>query len=355
MQFNLAYEQPAGTEAIQQFESSQGAKIFQLPMEAFPGFWVYAYLVLTDDMQVLIDAGSGFGDCNQHLIERLQTVDELVDEKIGLSNLSHVLITHGHIDHFGGLTFIREHSAAKIGVHELDLRNLTNTEERLTLVAQRLGNFLIEAGISTEVRDHLIQMYKLLKLDYVPVAVDFTYEAIGMQLGPFEFLHVPGHCAGQVVIRLHDVLFSGDHVLSEISPHQAPERLVLNTGLGHYLHSLDTLQNWVPNVHLTLGGHNAPVIDLSLRLDEIRAVHKQRLEKILGILDHPHTVGEISKILFGEVHGYNVLLALEETGAHVEYLSQRGLLGISNLDELAVCCHPVPIYYQTLARETATT
>jgi hypothetical protein len=50
--------------------------------------------------------------------------------------------------------------------------------------------------------------------------------------------------------------------------------------------------------------------------------------------------------LFGETHGYNVLLALEEAGAHVEYLYQRGELGIENLQELAGSSGPVPIHYR---------
>ena len=68
-------------------------------------------------------------------------------------------------------------------------------------------------------------------------------------------LHVPGHCAGHVVIRLHDVLFSGDHVLDQTSPHQAPEHLTLYTGLDHYLRSLAEVKRWAGDVRLALGGH----------------------------------------------------------------------------------------------------
>ncbi len=59
---------------------------------------------------------------------------------------------------------------------------------------------------------------------------------------------------------------------------------------------------------------------------------------------------EVSQALFGEVHGYNVLLAVEEAGAHVEYLYQRGLLGIDNLEELESNPAPAPIRYRRLPR-----
>jgi glyoxylase-like metal-dependent hydrolase (beta-lactamase superfamily II) len=169
-----------------------------------------------------------------------------------------------------------------------------------------------------------------------------------MRLGPFEMLHVPGHCAGQVVIRLHDVLFSADHVLAEISPHQSPERLTLSTGLDHYLKSLAALRRWTPDIRLTLAGHKQPIFDLHARIDEIECLHAQRLEKTLWLMAEPHTIAEVSYALFGEVHGYNVLLALEEAGAHVEYLYQRGLLGIENLEEVERAPQPLPVRYRCL-------
>ncbi len=235
-----------------------------------------------------------------------------------------------------------------MGVHELDLRNLTNYEERLAMVARRLRSFLFEAGVEAERVDQLIERYKITKSLYQSVRVDFTYEAIGMRLGPFEMLHVPGHCAGHVVIRLHDVLFSGDHVLDETSPHQSPEHLTLSTGLDHYLKSLAACASGRRNIRLTLGGHKDPIIDLHARIDEIERLHAERLEKTLWLMEEPHTIAEVSQALFGEVHGYNVLLALEEAGAHVEYLYQRGLLGIENLEEVERACQPLPIRYRCL-------
>ena len=199
---------------------------------------------------------------------------------------------------------------------------MTNHVERLSIVSRRLDEFLAEAGVSAEKRGPILDMYKVTKSLYQPVPVDFTYEAQGMHLGPFEMLHVPGHCPGHVVIRLHDVLFSGDHVLDEISPHQAPERLTLSTGLDHYLKSLEALRPWSKEVRLTLGGHENVMTDLAGRLDAIRAIHMQRLQKVLDFLAEPLTIAEVSKKLFGEVKGYNILLALEEAGAHVEYLYQ---------------------------------
>jgi glyoxylase-like metal-dependent hydrolase (beta-lactamase superfamily II) len=322
---------------IKQYTSNEGARVFQIPVEAFPGFWAFAYLVFFQDYTVLIDTGSGYGDSDLHLESGLTQISEIIQSPVTFDSLTHVLITHGHIDHFGGLSKLKGKTSARIGVHPLDLRNLTNIEERLVIVRKRLELFLLEAGVSEERVIQLSQMYSMTKLNYRAVNIDFTYDQIGMKLGPFEFIHVPGHCAGHVVVKFHDLLFSGDHILAGISPHQAPEKLTLNTGLSHYLESLSSLEGIADQITLVLPGHNAVIKDLQSRIGEITKLHEERLEQVLELLEEPRTISQLSKLMFGEVHTYTVLLALEEAGAHVEYLMRLGLLRIENIEEYENC------------------
>jgi len=330
---------------IQQFETKAGGLIFQIPLNAFPGFWAFAYLVLVDDYVVLIDTGSNFHESNENLDQGFEQVSTLLDKSIAMSDLTHIFITHGHIDHFAGLAYIRPRSGAKVGVHELDLRNLTNYEERLVVVSKRLAGFLLESRVSQERVEQLLEMYMMPKALFSSVEADFTYETSGMKVGPFTFFHTPGHCAGAVVIKLHDILFTGDHILSDITPHQSPERLTLNTGLETYVESLVHTKIFSEDVSIALGGHKAPILDVRHRVDEIISSHKTRLANILQILERPNTIVEISKSLFGTTNGYNVLLAIEEAGAHVEYLYQRGFLAINNLEAIEKNEKPMPIEY----------
>ncbi len=328
------------------YQTSGKAEIYQITLHEFPQLVGNVYLVIFGDYRVLIDTGSGFGQANDELAQGFEEVAKLRGAPVTFDQLSHIFITHGHIDHFGGLPYIMEHSQAKVCIHELDRRIVSNHEERLSLAAHRLEEFLSEAGVPAEQRENELNMYKIIKSLYRSVNVDLTYEASGMRIGPFRFTHVPGHCAGHVLIRLHDVLFSGDHILEKTSPHQAPEQITLSTGLETYLSSLEIARKFAKKVKITLGGHENPVYDLSKRIDEIRQVHWERLQLILRLLTKPHTIAEVSKNLFGKVEGYTILLALEEAGAHVEYLYQRGFLKIANLAEVEESPKLVPIQYQ---------
>jgi glyoxylase-like metal-dependent hydrolase (beta-lactamase superfamily II) len=330
------------------YTTSGNARIFQIPVHEFPRLVGNAYLVLAGAYRVLIDTGSGFGDSNHEIETGLADISQIFREEISLRNLTHVFITHGHIDHFGGLPFICERSNAKVCIHELDRRIITDHQERLALASHRLEEFLVEAGLETEQRVKQIEMYKFTKSLFQSVKVDLTYEAMGMKLGPFSFTHVPGHCAGHVLIRLHDILFSGDHILEKTSPHQAPEQITLSTGLDTYLRSLEVARPFGRQVKLTLGGHENQILDLNKRIEEIKSVHLERLNRILNLLAKPHTISQISTYLFGKVEGYTFLLALEEAGAHIEYLYQRGYLKIVNLSDMEETANLIPILYQCI-------
>ena len=332
---------------LKTYDTSAGAKVYQIPMEAFPGLLTFAYLILHQDLCVLIDTGSGYGESNQQLVEGLQAVNKPgSSQPLRLEDLTHVLITHGHIDHIGGLLEVTARSDALVGVHELDRRNITNYEERRGYILRRLENYLIEAGVESERRDYILGLYRYMKQLFRSVPVDFVYSDINMQLGEFEFLHVPGHCAGHVAIRLHDLLFCGDHVLTDITPHQSPEELTHWTGLGHYLQSLDRLEEWAIDIRLTLCGHKREIKDLPSRIKAIKKMHMQRLETVMEFFESPNTVNALANELFGSAEGYDALLAIEEAGAHVEYLYQRGMLTLENYEQMENSIEPFPLYYK---------
>ncbi|MFA9402320.1 MAG: MBL fold metallo-hydrolase [Anaerolineales bacterium] len=321
---------------ISRFENSGGDRIYRIPLDIFPGMHGYAHLVITKDLVVLFDVGSGFGDSNAQLEEGLEHIRVEFKEKAGWDRITHVIISHAHIDHYGGLHFVRERTSAPIGIHELDRRVLTNYEERLEVIEPRFRSFLHESGVSESKTEELVTLYLLHKQLFSSIQVDFSFEAIGMRLNGLEFVHVPGHCSGQVVARVGDILLSADHILEQTSPHMAPESLSLNTGLEHYLASLQKVAPLTKQVRLALGGHEGPIEDPEARIEAIMAVHRERLEQILDLLETPATIYEVSQELFAETEAYHQILAVEETAAHFEYLYSRGFVELTNLDDFEV-------------------
>jgi glyoxylase-like metal-dependent hydrolase (beta-lactamase superfamily II) len=322
------------TGEIEFVSTRAGARIYRIPLDLFPILKGYAHLVIADDVIALVDVGSGFMDSDEQLDEGLSRIRSQYNENVGWGDLTHILITHGHIDHFGGLHFVRKHTQAPIGIHHLDAKVLMHYEERVALMAKRLGQYIIEAGVSDVDRDELMNAYLIHKHLFSSLAPDFNYYMTGMKIGRMEIFHVPGHCPGQIIIRLDDVLLSGDHILPDTTPHLAPERLSLNMGLGHYIDSLDRTREWALGIERILGGHGKQMHDLQKRIGEIEAFHRERLGKILDSMDRPMTLAEISAALFPDVDGYDKLLAVEEAGAHVEYLAQLGYVYIDNHEDL---------------------
>jgi len=332
---------------VAHFRSSSGVDIYRLPLVLFPNdFRGYAFVLEGAGPLTLVDTGSGMGRSNADLLDGFRQIRERFGRRIALEDIERILITHGHIDHFGGLAFVRARTQAPVGIHELDRRVLSNYEERLVVATKALGLFIERAGVPPTQRDSLFAMYGFAKKQLSSMPVDFSLED-EQDLDGMQFIHTPGHCPGQVCIRLGDLLLSADHVLSQTTPHQSPESITHHMGLDHYDEALRKMLR-VQGIRLTIGSHEGVIHDLHRRIHDIRASHRRKLERIRHILrsqDSPMTIHDICNSMYPDVEGYHILLALEEAGAHVEYLYQHGELSIANLQQVEDEPNPAVRYH----------
>lgn len=129
------------------------------------------YLVNSDPELVLID--SGIGRSVKRIVKNIEKLD-LLPEK-----LSTVIVTHGHVDHTGGLWELKEKFGVKIIAHGLESR-------------------MIEEGIGTGAEWYGVS--------YRPCRIDdkLTKELESRRIGRYEFffLHIPGHSPGSIVCYL---------------------------------------------------------------------------------------------------------------------------------------------------------
>jgi glyoxylase-like metal-dependent hydrolase (beta-lactamase superfamily II) len=322
--------------SVKKFTTRAGVRLYQIPMVVFPnGFVGYSYLVFDAGPLTLIDAGSGFGDSSTHLLDGIQTVADEFGEKFSIKDIDHIIVTHGHLDHYGGVAFMAEQTGARVGIHELDRRVLTNYEERLIMATKDLTVYLERAGVPDAERGKMIEMYNFAKQHVKSVQVDFSLDEEVMFEG-MRFYHVPGHCPGQVCIRIGEVMITADHILSRTTPHQAPESITHYTGLGHYRDSLRKIAH-VDGIELGLSGHEDPIEDVYQRIEDILHSHDRKLNRVLDIMktaNFPLTIKEITNLMYPDKIGYETLLALEEAGAHIEYLYQHGTISVANLSQV---------------------
>jgi glyoxylase-like metal-dependent hydrolase (beta-lactamase superfamily II) len=330
---------------IQRFDSSAGIRIYRIPVEAFPGFIAYAYIVLGAGEPTLVDTGSGMGNSNEQLIQGIESLRADFHESLTVKDIRRIIITHGHIDHFGGVSFMIEQTGAPVAVHPIDRRVLTAHEERVVVATKDLRVYLERAGVKRDFLPTLIEMYQFARqhVRNIPVSILLDEDT---PLDGMRFIHTPGHCPGQVCIQIDDVLLSADHILSRTTPNQSPESITRYSGLGHYFESLQKVER-IEGLRLALGGHEDPMPDVYGRIREIRASHLRKLDRVLDAIRSagaPQSLSDISKTMYPNRKGYDILLALSEVGAHVEYLYERGHLAVCNLDEIEREPNPALLY-----------
>jgi glyoxylase-like metal-dependent hydrolase (beta-lactamase superfamily II) len=319
-----------------------GTLIYSLPVRVFGEFTANVYLLRRGDYTALIDTGSGTEQSNADLHAGFAALPDY-GEMLVWAELSRIVITHGHIDHHGGLDYLRTLSAAPVAVHELDRPILSAYRERLMLTSRALQAFLFEAGVDQSGVDAFMAMYGGGKTRFRGGPVENTLHHGDLLDGVFRVIHTPGHCPGQICLRIGEVLLSADQVLAHTTPHLSAERITPGNGLSHYLHSLDLLDA-EDGVELTLAGHEEPILNLRKRTAAIRDSHQRKIERILGICAAPHSLQAISAELYPRVRQYDILLALEKVGALIEYLNARGQVRVANLGEMEADPAAAPLY-----------
>jgi glyoxylase-like metal-dependent hydrolase (beta-lactamase superfamily II) len=218
----------------------------------------------------------------------------------------------------------------------------------MVVASKDLAVFLDRSGVESGLKKQLMSMYTMSKYRHNFTSIETSHRLTDtMRVGNgYQVFHTPGHCPGEICLKVDNVLFTGDHVLSRTTPHQSPECITLFCGLRRYLESLDKIYA-IGGIELALGGHEDEMPNVYGRIHEIRDFHVQRLDRLREMCREPRTVWELTQELFsGRLEGYAQILGLEEAGAHVEYLYQLGELAIANLDAVERSDNPT-IHYRT--------
>ena len=144
---------------VTRYETDDGVRIYRIPVSVFPMLVAHVYVVIAGDYAALVDTGSGLGESDDHLRAGMEALREEWGERLAWADLRRIVVTHAHIDHYGGLSGVRDRTAAPVAVHELDRRVLTSHEERLVLASRAVSAFLWRAGVSESSHTSLMGIY----------------------------------------------------------------------------------------------------------------------------------------------------------------------------------------------------
>jgi glyoxylase-like metal-dependent hydrolase (beta-lactamase superfamily II) len=330
---------------VKKFVSQTGVRIYRIPCQTFPAFSARVYLLLGAGEPTLVDTGSGVGTSTADILAGIETVRREFGEAVRIADIRRIIISHGHVDHVGGLPDLLPLTEAQVAIHPLDREVITANHEFARGTANFLA-FLHQAGVEPGRQETLVHHSQRIGRHVEGMKVGMELSD-GQQIDGLHVIHTPGHSPGHVCLGVGNVLLSADHILAQTIPQQWPAIASPYTGLGWYLASLEKIER-MPGFTLTLAAHEQVINNVYHRITTIRSAIERRLERLLDMLDEasrPLTVDEIARQLYPDVTGFRAVLAITDVGARVEYLHEQGRLSVADAGEVQGEKEPVTRYY----------
>lgn len=144
--------------------------------------FVNTYLIKGEQSWILVDTG-------MHGSEK--SISEAINSRgIKPEDISHIIITHGHSDHFGNLKYYKELTKAQVICHKSIEENLANGEE-----VKPIPRTLLAKVLQTLFKSKEIGKIK------PEITIDDYYDlkSIGLK---GSIIHTPGHSKGSITIVL---------------------------------------------------------------------------------------------------------------------------------------------------------
>ncbi len=292
--------------------------------------------VIFDDPLTIIDPGPK-GQRNFEII-----ASELQKRGRSIKDLKRILLTHGHVDHFGIAEDLRQQSGAIIYLHPFDVGKTTRIDERMDAYKALLARNGCESTVLHVIDDFNNAIKNLLTPLVNPEPIP---DRIAFEHCELEVIEAPGHTWGSVVFydRQSQVLISGDTVIKKITPNPIVE-FVEN---GQIFHSLvefkKTIEKLKPLPYSKIiPGHGEafadflPVYDFYQKSWETReneiATALQRLRRATAI--------EVARSIFKELNDFNLFLAVSEVIGYFDLLKCKNIIEIEEADNTLYAVYP---------------
>ncbi len=310
-------------------EICEGIYRIEVPLPNNPLKSINSYVIKGECGLFVIDTGLGNETCESvwlHAISEIENPSGRID----------FFITHMHADHSGLLSRVsKEDSRIYISKEDAPFITATLNWDKFWQDAEA---FALKYGFPKELSKEAIKKHPgyLFGLKERPAG---SFQIVGdgdlFIVGDkrLEVIKTPGHTPGHLCLydKVNNFLFSGDHVLSDITPNISAGEENPNP-LAEYLRNLQKIKEL--SVKLVLPGHRKPFKELNSRIEEIEKHHEIRLNEIILILEELKraTAYEIASRMswdigidsFDEFPVSQKWFAHGEAIAHLLYLEQQG-------------------------------
>ncbi|WNE96238.1 MBL fold metallo-hydrolase [Streptomyces luomodiensis] len=335
------------TQVARVTEHGGGVWSIPVPIPDNPLGYTLVHLLDTDRGPVLIDTGWDDPTAWDTLTAGLAACGASVSDVHG------VLVTHHHPDHHGLSGQVREASGAWIAMHAADAEVVRRTREaEPTSWLDYLAEKLAVVGAP---EDHLAPLRAARASGRAAALPRGRPAQPDREIVPGELLDLPGrrmraiwtpgHTPGHVCLHLeethpaagedapgHGRLFSGDHLLPEISPHiglyEDPDDATVTDPLGDYLDSLERVIALDPAE--VLPAHQYAFTDAPGRVRALLRHHEERLAGLRTLLvDRPLTPWQLAEAMewnrpWAQIPHGSRTIAVSEAEAHLRRLVKLG-------------------------------
>jgi glyoxylase-like metal-dependent hydrolase (beta-lactamase superfamily II) len=297
-----------------------------IPFVGFPDLITANVYVLGRGPLTLIDAGPKIKGSMDFLRRELNNIG------FDFKDIEKIIVTHGHVDHFGLAARIREAAGHAVGIlaHPEEKWRMSTENFEAGLWSQEVNDFMVMAGTPEEDIEEARKRFRNLRNLAEPLdEVDFLeegeeFEGCGFCL---KVIHTPGHTAGSMCLleSQSGILFTGDTIIKHISPNPVvePRRKDLRDpsyqSLAAYLGTLDKLKSL--DVDLVFPGHGEYVRDLRGIIQTYLTHHEERMDIIwMALKKRPSPIYNLVNDVFPYIPEDHILLGISEIISHLEVL-----------------------------------